>query len=93
MAECRDVPVPAAVLLRRVEAHQGHAAASNVPGGCRFEVRLPAAVWGRGGTIGDGSKGADRPDSPGSQGCRGELRHPLREGDLRLPPQFLAETS
>jgi signal transduction histidine kinase len=26
-----------------VEAHRGEAAVRNVPGGCRFEVRLPPA--------------------------------------------------
>ncbi|MBY8865364.1 sensor histidine kinase [Streptomyces sennicomposti] len=33
-----------AIVRGIVEAHQGRAAVSNVPGGCRFEVRLPAAV-------------------------------------------------
>ncbi|MFI0536560.1 sensor histidine kinase [Streptomyces scabiei] len=33
-----------AIVRGIVEAHQGHAAVSNVPGGCRFEVHLPAAV-------------------------------------------------
>ncbi|MFE6555229.1 sensor histidine kinase [Streptomyces sp. NPDC057746] len=33
-----------AIVRGIVEAHQGRAAVCNVPGGCRFEVRLPAAV-------------------------------------------------
>lgn len=33
-----------AIVRGIVEAHQGRAAVSNVPGGCRFEVHLPAAV-------------------------------------------------
>jgi signal transduction histidine kinase len=33
-----------AIVRGIVEAHHGHAAVRNVPGGCRFEVRLPAAV-------------------------------------------------
>ncbi|MDX3386312.1 HAMP domain-containing sensor histidine kinase [Streptomyces niveiscabiei] len=33
-----------AIVRGIVEAHQGRAAVRNVPGGCRFEVRLPAAV-------------------------------------------------
>ncbi|MGW1161199.1 sensor histidine kinase [Streptomyces sp. NPDC002519] len=32
-----------AIVRGIVEAHRGHAAVRNVPGGCRFEVRLPAA--------------------------------------------------
>ncbi|MEK2472322.1 MULTISPECIES: sensor histidine kinase [Streptomyces] len=32
-----------AIVRGIVEAHQGRAAVSNVPGGCRFEVHLPAA--------------------------------------------------
>jgi len=33
-----------AIVRGIVEAHQGRAAVCNVPGGCRFDVRLPAAV-------------------------------------------------
>ena len=33
-----------AIVRGIVEAHSGRAAVSNVPGGCRFEVHLPAAV-------------------------------------------------
>ncbi|MGW3149655.1 sensor histidine kinase [Streptomyces sp. NPDC001177] len=33
-----------AIVRGIVEAHQGRAAVCNVPGGCRFEVHLPAAV-------------------------------------------------
>ncbi|MFM9442179.1 sensor histidine kinase [Streptomyces acidiscabies] len=33
-----------AIVRGIVEAHQGRAAVSNVPGGCRFEVHLPATV-------------------------------------------------
>ena len=33
-----------AIVRGIVEAHHGHAAVTNVPGGCRFEVFLPAAV-------------------------------------------------
>jgi signal transduction histidine kinase len=33
-----------AIVRGIVEAHQGSAAVSNVPGGCRFEVHLPAAL-------------------------------------------------
>ncbi|MFF4486047.1 sensor histidine kinase [Streptomyces sp. NPDC001544] len=33
-----------AIVRGIVEAHRGHAAVRNVPGGCRFEVRLPAAA-------------------------------------------------
>jgi signal transduction histidine kinase len=33
-----------AIVRGIVEAHHGRAAVRNVPGGCRFEVRLPAAV-------------------------------------------------
>ncbi|MCZ4602427.1 HAMP domain-containing sensor histidine kinase [Streptomyces sp. Lzd4kr] len=33
-----------AIVRGIVEAHQGQTCVSNVPGGCRFEVRLPAAV-------------------------------------------------
>ncbi|MGW4785458.1 hybrid sensor histidine kinase/response regulator [Streptomyces sp. NPDC004230] len=33
-----------AIVRGIVEAHQGRAAVCNVPGGCRFEVRLPAAA-------------------------------------------------
>jgi signal transduction histidine kinase len=33
-----------AIVRGIVEAHHGQAAVRNVPGGCRFEVRLPAAV-------------------------------------------------
>ncbi|MHC5908210.1 sensor histidine kinase [Streptomyces sp. S6] len=33
-----------AIVRGIVEAHRGSAAVQNVPGGCRFEVRLPAAV-------------------------------------------------
>ena len=37
-----------AIVRGIVEAHRGHAAVSNVPGGCRFDVVLPAAVSLRG---------------------------------------------
>lgn len=33
-----------AIVRGIVEAHEGHAAVRNVPGGCRFEVTLPAAL-------------------------------------------------
>ncbi|MFJ3719782.1 ATP-binding protein, partial [Streptomyces sp. NPDC090057] len=32
-----------AIVRGIVEAHQGHASVRNIPGGCRFEVTLPAA--------------------------------------------------
>ncbi|MEU6217498.1 HAMP domain-containing sensor histidine kinase [Streptomyces sp. NPDC047022] len=33
-----------AIVRGIVEAHQGHATVHNIPGGCRFEVTLPAAM-------------------------------------------------
>ncbi|MER6921474.1 ATP-binding protein, partial [Streptomyces spiralis] len=32
-----------AIVRGIVEAHQGHTAVRNIPGGCRFEVTLPTA--------------------------------------------------
>ncbi|GGO95001.1 sensor histidine kinase [Wenjunlia tyrosinilytica] len=34
-----------AIVRGIVEAHDGRAGVRNVPGGCRFEVTLPAALW------------------------------------------------